>query len=107
MNAFDGSQLAAVLQSRSRIMVSMKTIAFALFGMGLGPTALGIGGFIFGGINRAAPCHEAQSFLSGGIFGSYLLISEFGAWAALIGAAIGLFAGFMTKTDREQRDRLD
>jgi len=73
----------------------MKSIAFALCGTALGPAALGIGGFALGAVNRAAPCHEAKDFLSGGIFGSYLLISEFGVWAALAGFAIGLFAALM------------
>jgi hypothetical protein len=79
----------------------MKSLLFALCGTASATAALGIVGFVWGGFVGAAPCHQPDSFLSGGIMGAAILVSEFGAWAAASGFAIG-FVVALLKTTAEQ-----
>jgi len=55
------------------------------------------GGFIWGGITRAAPWHSAPDFFSGGIFGAFAIYYVFGLPVVSGAAVIGAVFGFQRK----------
>lgn len=71
----------------------MNLIANALLGLTTGMFALATAAFVWGGINRAAPCHSAPDFMSGGIFALFALGYEFGLPAAVVCSLLGVGIG--------------
>jgi hypothetical protein len=70
-----------------------------------GPMLVAIAGFIHGGIIRAAPCHEAPDFLSGGVFGVFIYCALLGIPAGVVGIVAGGILGVWTKP-RERDDSI-
>jgi hypothetical protein len=64
----------------------------AFIGIAVGLIGLGLSGFIWGGLNRVAPCHSAPDFMSGGVFG---VIVVFFLYALPVGAASGLLGAIL------------
>jgi hypothetical protein len=70
-------------------VLKMKILLGAFSGLVIFPAVAAIAGFVLGGIARAAPCHEAPDFMSGGFFGVMLVADMFGIPICIAGAAVG------------------
>lgn len=85
----------------------MKVIIGALGGIVSGLLIVAIIGFVWGGINKAAPCRSAPDFLTGAFFGSFAFTFIAGPLAAatglVAGASIGAFFELLANRSESEK----
>jgi hypothetical protein len=82
----------------------MGVLRWTLFGMVVGPVAVAVAGFLWGGVSRVAPCQTAPDFMSGGVFGALVFTYQFGLLAGVAGAVVGMLIGdYRRWCDSERR----
>src|SRR5262249_16405497 len=77
-----------------------KLVAALFVGALLGPVMLALLGAVWGGVERAAPCHQAPDFATGAFFGALVVTVEFWLPASIRGAIMGIVASGLYRLDR-------
>jgi hypothetical protein len=91
--------ITARLGSPARDLIDRGFIG-ALYGIAVALGTVGLVGFMWGGVTRAAPCGSAPDFLAGGLFAASVLTVMVGVPLAAVTSIIGAIIATVARWDR-------